>query len=77
MRWDTEKSDLEVDVATVAVNLVDDVRHLHVRGVVARSPQSELKKINYLNFDGNIISYSVILKNKTKMFNFAPHGSLK
>ena len=45
-------SDLKVNVAAVAVNLVDDVRHFHVRGVVARSPQSELKTINYLNFDG-------------------------
>ena len=45
VRWDTEKSDLEVDVATVAVNLVDDVRHLHVCGVVPRSPQAQLNKI--------------------------------
>ena len=51
-----EKSDLKVNVAAVAVNLVDDVRHLHVCGVVARSPQSQLKTIMVILL-GNVLSF--------------------
>ena len=58
VRWDTGrvKSDLKVNVSAVAVNLVDDVRHLHVCGVVARSPRSQLKTIMVILL-GNVLSF--------------------
>ena len=72
-------SDLKVNVAAVAVNLVDDVRHLHVRGVVARSPQSELKTIILIllgNVIIHILSFYKNIKNLQLCSSWQPEVTL-